>query len=68
MKFKKYLGLEWDAIAGITAAIVAIILHFFHVVDEQVILPIILVLMALLFINCRCVSRNRYSMHCCVQR
>ncbi len=51
MKAKRFLSLEWDAIAGIVAAVAAIVLHFLHVVDEQVILPIILALMALLFIN-----------------
>lgn len=51
MKIKKFLSLEWDAIAGILAAVVALVLHILHVVDEHVILPIILVLMALLFIN-----------------
>jgi hypothetical protein len=51
MKIKNVLGLEWDAIAGIVAAVVAIVLHFMHVVDEHIILPIVLALMALLFIN-----------------
>jgi hypothetical protein len=51
MKAKRFLNLEWDAIAGIVAAVAAIVLHFLHVVDEQIILPIILALIALLFIN-----------------
>ncbi len=51
MKLKKILSFEWDAIAGILAAVVAIILHLLHIVDEHVILPIVLALMALLFIN-----------------
>jgi len=51
MKLQRFLSLEWDAIAGIIAAVVAIALHLLHVVDEHVILPIILALMALLFIN-----------------
>lgn len=51
MKVKKLLSLEWDAIAGIVAAVTAIVLHLLHVVDETVILPIVLALMALLFIN-----------------
>lgn len=51
MKIKKLLSYEWDAIAGILAAVVGIILHLLHVVDERVILPIVLALMALLFIN-----------------
>jgi hypothetical protein len=58
MKFKKFLSFEWDAIAGIVAAVVAIILHFLHVVDEHVILPFVLALMALLFINFMRHTRN----------
>jgi len=51
LNFKKLRGLEWDAIAGIIAAVVAIALELLHVVDEHVILPIVLVLIALLFVN-----------------
>lgn len=51
MKTKKLLSYEWDAIAGILAAIAAIILHLLHIVDEHIVLPIILALMGLLFIN-----------------
>ena len=51
MKPNRFLSYEWDAIAGIVAAMVAIALHLLHVVDEHVILPIILSLMALLFLN-----------------
>jgi len=58
MKMKKFLTLEWDAIAGIVAAVAAIVLHLFHVVDEHVILPILLALMALLFINFMRHARN----------
>ncbi len=58
MKIKNFLSLEWDAIAGILAAVVAIVLHFMHVVDEHIILPIVLALLALLFINFMRHSRN----------
>ncbi len=58
MKVKKFISLEWDAIAGIVAAVVAIVLHLLHVVDEQVILSIVLALMALLFINFMRHARN----------
>lgn len=51
MKLKHFLNLEWDAIAGIIAAVAAIVLHQLHIVDEHVILPIILALIGLLFIN-----------------
>lgn len=58
MNIKKLLRVEWDAVAGILAAIAAIILHFLHVVDEDVILPIVLALMALLFTNFMRHTRN----------
>ncbi|MDY6980085.1 MAG: hypothetical protein SV201_09400 [Pseudomonadota bacterium] len=51
MKFKQLINLEWDAIAGILAAVIAIVLHLLHVVDEEVILPILLALLGLLFLN-----------------
>jgi len=58
MKLKRFLNLEWDAIAGIIAAVAAIALHLLHVVDEHVVLPIILALMGLLFINFMRHTRN----------
>ncbi|GBG16037.1 4-alpha-glucanotransferase [Novimethylophilus kurashikiensis] len=58
MKKNHFLSYEWDAIAGILAAVVAIILHFLHVIDEQIILPVVLTLMALLFINFMRHTRN----------
>jgi hypothetical protein len=51
MKVKKLLNYEWDMIAGILAAVVGIILHLLHVVDERAILSIVLFLIALLIIN-----------------
>jgi len=58
MNIKKFLSFEWDAIAGIVAAVVAIVLHLLHVVDEHVILPIVLALLGLLFINFMRHARN----------
>jgi hypothetical protein len=58
MKFKKLLSYEWDAIAGLLAAVAAIILHLLHIVDEHVILPIVLSLQGLLFINFMRHTRN----------
>lgn len=51
MKIRQLLKLEWDAIAGIIAAVLAIILHLLHIVDEHTILLILLALVGLLFIN-----------------
>jgi len=51
MKLRKFFSYEWDAIAGLLAAVAAIILHLLHVVDEHVVLPVILALLGLLFVN-----------------
>jgi len=62
MNFKKIIGYEWDALAGILAAVTAIILELLHIVDEHVVLPILLALMGLLFINfMRHTSRNEMT-------
>lgn len=58
MKLKRFLSYEWDAIAGIATAVVATILHLLHMVDEHVMLPIVLAMMALLFINFMRHTRN----------
>lgn len=58
MKLKKLLSYEWDAIAGLLAAVAAIVLHLLHIVDEHVILPILLALMGLLFVNFMRHTRN----------
>lgn len=47
----KIKEIEWEAVAGILAAVLALILHFLHIVDESVLLQITLVLMAFLFIS-----------------
>lgn len=51
MKKSQLPNYEWDAIAGVLAAVIAIVLHFLHVIDEKIILPVVLTLMALLFTN-----------------
>jgi len=51
MKLKRVFALEWDAIAGILAAVAAIVLHLLHVVDEHIIQPIVLALLALMFLS-----------------
>lgn len=42
---------EWEAVAGLVAAVAAIILHFLHVTDVNVLRVITLVLVALLFLR-----------------
>ena len=51
MNLKRTLQVDWDAVAGIIAAVVALIMHFLHVIEEDVLLSIALFLMALLFIR-----------------
>jgi hypothetical protein len=48
---KRLLKLDWDALAGIVAAVAALILHLLHIVDESVLLALALVLLALLLIR-----------------
>ncbi len=45
---KRLLRLDWDVVAGIVAALAAIVLHLLHVVSVDVLLAIALVLLALL--------------------
>ncbi len=46
--FRKY---DWDALAGIVAAAIALILHLLHVVETEVMLMLTLVLVALLLLR-----------------
>jgi hypothetical protein len=48
---KRLLRVEWDAIAGIVAAVAALIMHFLHTLEIDVLLMIFVVLLALLFIR-----------------
>ena len=48
---KRFLILEWEAIAGILAAVAAIVMHFLHLVEPDVLLTISVVLIAVLFIR-----------------
>jgi hypothetical protein len=42
---------DWEAVAGIVAAVVGLVLHLLHVVDEGVVLSIILVILALVILR-----------------
>lgn len=48
---KRLLGVDWDVIAGILAAIVALLLHLFHVVDVEILFAIALVILTLLLLR-----------------
>lgn len=43
--------LDWDAVAGIVAAVVALVLHLLHIVDEEVLLAVMLVILALILLR-----------------
>lgn len=51
MHMKRLLRLEWDAIAGIIAAVTAIVLELLHLIQSEVLLTLIVVLVALLFLR-----------------
>lgn len=44
----KLLRLDWDVVAGIAAAVLAIILHLLHIVEANVVFTVVLVLLSLL--------------------
>lgn len=48
---KRLRTIEWEAVAGLLAAIVALVLHFLHVTDTGLLRVITLVLVALLFLR-----------------
>ncbi len=48
---QRLVRIEWHVIAGVMAAMAAIIMHFLHVVEEDILLTILLVLIALLFLH-----------------
>lgn len=43
--------LDWEAMAGVSAAVLALVLHLLHVVDQSVLLTITLVILALILIR-----------------
>lgn len=51
MSPKRFLAFEWDALAGIIAAVAAIVMHALHLVNEEVLITIAGVLIALLFLR-----------------
>ena len=48
---KKILRLDWDLIAGIIAAVTALVLHTLHIVEQEVVLAVILLLLTLLLVR-----------------
>jgi len=58
---KRILRYDWDAVAGVVAAFLAIVMHFLHIVETEVLLAIAVVLIALLFL--RDLRRENQSEH-----
>lgn len=48
-RLKALLSLDWDILAGIVAAVAALVMHFLHLVDESLLLVIAVALLALRF-------------------
>lgn len=48
---KMLLQYDWDVIAGVLAAVVALALHFLHIAESEVVLAIMLALIALLLLR-----------------
>ena len=47
----RMLRIEWDAVAGVLAAVIAIVLHLLHVIETEVLSVITLVLLAAMFLR-----------------
>ena len=45
----RFARVDWDAVAGILAALVALVLHFWHIGDTAVLSMTTLVLIAVIF-------------------
>lgn len=58
---KRFLRIDWDAIAGIAAAFAALVMHFLHIIEADVLLMLAVVLLALLFL--RDLRRERHAEH-----
>lgn len=51
MNLRRLLRLDWDALAGVIAATLALVLHLLHIISIDVLITIAVVLIALLFIR-----------------
>lgn len=48
---RRLRDIEWEAVAGIVAAVLALVLHLLHVVETDVLLAVMLVLLALILLR-----------------
>ena len=67
MNFRYIRSLDWDAIAGIIAAVAAVVLHLLHIIDEDVLLTIAVVLIAMLFLRDLRRERATEEAYACVE-
>jgi hypothetical protein len=51
LNLRQLLRLDWDAVAGVIAATLALVLHLLHIISIDVLITIAVVLIALLFIR-----------------
>jgi hypothetical protein len=56
---RKFLGFDWDALAGVIAAVLALVLHLLNLVETDVLVVLAVFLVALLFI--RDMRRERFD-------
>ena len=43
---KRLLRLEWEVIAGLLAAVTALVLHFLHIIETEILLNVAVILIA----------------------
>jgi hypothetical protein len=48
---RRFRNIEWEAVASVVAAVVALVPDLLHVVDQSVLLAVMLVLLALLLLG-----------------
>lgn len=50
-RFRRLRNIDWEAIAGIVAASVALVLHLLGLADQEVVLTVVLIILALLLLR-----------------
>jgi hypothetical protein len=50
-RMRRFRSVEWEAVAGVVAAVIALVLHLLGVADVDVLLTVMLVLLALLLLS-----------------
>lgn len=51
MSAKQLLNLEWDAVAGVVAAVVAIVLELLHVAEPSLLFAVVLAILGLILVR-----------------